>query len=172
MTKKIIDDNGVVSLGSISNESGAKKFSFFSKSKEKNMNELYKPYSEIYLFDSLLTVTWYKVWENIYEIDNSTLIFGYDKSKYQEGQNAGVLIDEYFDWYDFSLLRGHIGREYDYDLLFDKIVLPIEPKESSSLISKLKCASQNTNIVRLFTDEVYEELAFEIHGYCDVREIW
>lgn len=134
------------------------------------MDEFYKPYSIIDLFgDNTLKISWYKVWEDYYEIDNSTLIFGYDKSKAQENHNTIVRIDEYFDWYDFSFLKGFVDYDYHYKLLFDKVSIPIEPKESSSLISKLKCSSQNKNIVCLFIDETLES-PFEIHGYCDVTE--
>ncbi len=134
------------------------------------MDEFYKPYSIIDLFgDNTLKISWYKVWEDFYEIDNSTLIFGYDKSKAQENQSTIVRIDEYFDWYDFSFLKGFVDYDHHYKLLFDKVSIPIEPKESSSLISKLKCNSQNKNIVCLFIDETFES-PFEIHGYCDVTE--
>ena len=140
------------------------------------MNELYKPYSRIPLFSNdLIRISWYKVWEDCYEIDNSTLIFGYDKSKDQESQNTILRIDEYFDEIDCSILAMYTEYQYHYDLLFDKVALPIEPKENGSLISKLKCISNNKCIIDLdincHTDD-FTELPFEIHGYCDVRKMW
>ena len=136
------------------------------------MNELYKPYSIIPLFSNdLIRISWYKVWEDCYEIDNSTLIFGYDKSKDQESQNTIVRIDEYFDWSDVLYLKGLLDFQYYYSFQFDKVALPIEPKENGSLISKLKCISNNKCIIDLdincHTDD-FTELPFEIHGYCDV----
>jgi hypothetical protein len=140
------------------------------------MDEFYKPYSRIPLYgNDFIRISWYKVWENSYEIDNSTLIFGYDKSKDQESQNAGVWIDEYFDEFDCSLLASYTEDQYYYDLLFDKVALPIEPNENGSLISKLKCISSTKCIIDLdinFHPDDFSKYAFEIHGYCDVRKWW
>ena len=140
------------------------------------MNEFYKPYSIIDLFGyNTLKISWYKVWEDFYEIDNSTLIFGYDKPKDQESQNTIVRIDEYFDEVDCSILAMFTEDQYYYDLLFDKVALPIEPKEDSSLMSKLKCISNNKCIIDLdincYSDDC-SEFSFEIHGYCDVIKMW